>query len=461
MTDLFADQALLPDGWARNVRMSWDEAGHLTAVRAGADPAGAARAAGPVVPGMVNLHGHAFQRAMAGRAEARGPAAAGDDSFWTWRETMYRLALSLTPDDARIVARHLAIECLRRGYTAQCEFHYLHHAPDGRPYDDPATMSRATVEGLRAAGLAVTHLPVLYAHGGFGAAPLGDDQRRFRTDPDSVLTIAAATARAFADDPQVRVGLAPHSLRAAPIPMIREAVAGLATIAPDAPIHIHVAEQEKEVADCQAAHGARPVALLLAEAGVDRRWCLVHATHVDAGEVDGMARTGAVAGLCPTTEANLGDGLFPLRAYIEAGGALGIGSDSHVCRDPARELALLEYGVRLTERRRVRAAHAARPSVGGTLWRAATAGGARAAGLDTGQIEVGRRADLIALAADHPDIAGRTGDAILDGWLFAADDTPVETVWVTGRPVIREGRHADADAAAADYRACLDRLFAA
>ncbi|MBP5857767.1 formimidoylglutamate deiminase [Marivibrio halodurans] len=461
MTELFAERALLADGWARDVLITWDEGGHITGLRPGADPGRAPRAPGPILPGMTNLHGHAFQRAMAGRAETRGPSHAGEDSFWTWRETMYDLALALQPEDARIIARHLAIECLKRGYTALCEFHYLHHDTDGHAYADPAEMSLATVGGLRESGIAVTHLPVLYARGGFGEAPLGDRQRRFHTTPETILEIVRRTAARHGTDPLVRVGLAPHSLRAAPVEMIAEAVDGLDDIDDAAPIHIHVAEQEKEVADCLATHGARPVSWLLDRVAVDGRWCLVHATHLDGSETRALAARGAVAGLCPTTEANLGDGLFPLLPYREAGGAIGIGSDSHVSRDPARELALLEYGIRLTERRRNRATDMDTPSVGGTLWRAAAAGGAQAAGADAGAIALGRRADLIALDGAHPDITERDGDAILDGWIFAADETPVDSVWVAGRWVVGEGRHALEGEAATAYRRCLARLFAA
>ncbi len=460
MTELFASVALLSDGWARDVLLRWDGDGYLTEVTVGADPGRVTHAPGPVVPAMTNLHSHAFQRAMAGRAEFRGHGAKGaEDSFWTWREAMYRLALTVTPEDLRTIARQLAVECLKRGYGAICEFHYLHRDPSGEAYDDPAEMSTACLTGLQEAGIAATHLPVLYARGGFGDTPLGAEQRRFAGTPDEMLEIVSRLAKRHAADREVAVGLAPHSLRAAPVEMIREAVAGLDAIDGSAPIHIHIAEQEKEVADCHAATGRRPVELLLDEVGPDGRWCLVHATHLDEDEVARLAASGAVAGLCPTTEANLGDGLFPLGPYLAAGGHLGIGSDSQVGRDPARELALLEYGVRLTDRRRNRAANRETPSVGGMLWRKAAEGGARAAGRTSGRIAVGYKADLVALDDQHADIVGRSDDQILDGWIFAADASPVEDVWVAGTQVVSEGRHALEVEAAAAYRRCLARLF--
>eukprot|EP00752_Nemacystus_decipiens_P000502 g502.t1 len=463
MTELFADRALLPDGWAADVMLRWDGAGRLIEVTpdAGAIANGTPRAPGPVVPGMTNLHSHSFQRAMAGRAETRGDPArtGGDESFWTWREAMYRLALRLEPDDAAVIARHLAVECLVRGYTGICEFHYLHRDPKGAAYDDPATMSLAVVSGLREAGIAVTHLPVLYSRGGFDDAPLDPRQMRFKGSPKSMLAVVERVRDAFAGDPGVRVGLAPHSVRAAPPKAIAEAVRALAKLDETAPIHIHIAEQEKEVADCLAATGHRPVTLLSETVGIDARWCLVHATHLDAAEIALMAQSGAVAGLCPMTEANLGDGLFPITAYLEAGGRLGVGSDSHVSRDPTRELALLEYGVRLIEKRRNRLASPESPSVGGTLWPLAAAGGGQAAGRKTGRIEVGAAADLVALDREHPDIAERQGDQVLDGWLFAADSNPVEDVYVGGVRVVAESHHAHQVEARTAYRRLLARLY--
>ncbi|MEQ8603515.1 MAG: formimidoylglutamate deiminase [Marivibrio sp.] len=457
MSELFVPCVLTPEGWVDRALIRWDAQGRIGAIEPNAEPGRAPRAVGPVVPGLVNLHSHSFQRAMAGRAEERTDG--GGDDFWGWRETMYRLAQTLQPEDASAIARQLAVECLRRGFTGVCEFHYLHHNPDGRPYDDPAAMSKAVIDGLREAGIAVAHLPVLYATGGFQDAPLADRQRRFKTDPQSLLAIVETLRAAYAHDPSVRIGIAPHSVRAAPTPMIKEAVEGLRAMDGDAPIHIHVAEQVKEVEDCLAATGSRPLALLAERVGLDPRWCAVHATHLDAAEVRLLAASGAVAGLCPATEANLGDGLFPLSAYLAAGGRFGVGTDSHVMRDPARELALLEYGQRLVERRRLIAPRPARPSAGAALFAAAAEGGAQAAGRACGRIEVGAEADLVVLDGAHPDIAERTGDAILDGWLFAAEGTPVWDVYVSGKRVISGRRHALGVDASADYRTTLTKLF--
>ncbi|HET7358834.1 MAG TPA: formimidoylglutamate deiminase, partial [Rhodanobacteraceae bacterium] len=323
-----------------------------------------------VLPGMPNLHSHAFQRAMAGLAERRGQ---GDDSFWSWRETMYAFAAALGPDDLQAIAAQLYVEMLKAGYTQVCEFHYLHHQPDGTPYADPAAMSLALVEAAREAGIGLTLLPVLYMRGGFDGRPLSPRQRRFGHDVDGFMALFERL-RAL-HEPMLRVGIALHSLRAVPEAAMREvldAVAGTGC-----PIHIHVAEQIGEVQDCLAVHNARPVEWLLDHAPVDARWCLVHATHLTDDELRRAAASGAVAGLCPTTEANLGDGLFPLAAWLDAGGTLGIGSDSHISVSPVEELRWLEYGQRLASRHRNVAARGAGKSVGETLWTAALAGGAQ------------------------------------------------------------------------------------
>lgn len=457
MTELFAETALLPGGWAQDVRIAWDEAGWITTVETGVKRQGPV-ATGPVLPGLTNLHSHSFQRAMAGRAERFGSP---DDSFWTWREVMYGLALRLGPEEMATVARHLAIECLKGGYTGICEFHYVHRDPDGRTYDDPAILSRSVVDAYRRSGISVTHLPVLYATGGFEGTPLGDRQRRFRSDPELVLAVGAAVRKDRPDDPDLGIGIAPHSLRAAPVDMIVEAVTGLHDIDRRAPVHIHIAEQIKEVADCEAATGRRPVAYLfdeLANGPPDDRWCLIHATHLDATETGLIAGSGAVAGLCPVTEANLGDGLFPIADFRALGGTWGIGSDSHAARDAAEELRLLEYGQRLTTLRRNIVADRENPSVGGTLWREAAKGGARASGRDTGRIAAGARADLIVLDGAVPDLAGCDGDDILDAYIFAGVQGMVRDVHVGGREVLTDGRHAEEQEAAAAFRDLLSAV---
>ncbi len=453
---LFAARALLPAGWASDVLLEVDSSGTIVAATPGALADGAERVAGPLIPGMPNLHSHAFQRAMAGLAQQRG--AAGRDNFWTWRETMYRFVARLGPDDAHAIAAQLYTELLKNGYTAVAEFHYLHNAPDGAAYADPAEMSLAHVRAAQEAGIALTLLPTLYAHGGFGAAPLSAAQARFASSPGSVLEIVQR-ARAQSG-PDLRVGVAAHSLRAVSPTQLADLVAGITTIDRTAPIHVHAAEQRKEVDDCVAWSGRRPVAWLLDHAAPDARWCLVHGTHLDDAELAGLAASGAVAGLCPGTEADLGDGVFRLPDFLAAGGRWGIGSDSHVSRDPAEELRLLEYAQRMVRLERNVAASAARPSVGATLWVAATRGGAQALGRPAGSIAPGCRADLVVLDDGHVDLAGRGDDAILDALVFAGGRGLVRDVMVGGRWAVREGRHPAEDSTAAWYRATVAGLLA-
>jgi formimidoylglutamate deiminase len=453
---LFAARALLPDGWASDVLLEIDATGTLTGVLPAASAGAAERAAGPVLPGMPNLHSHAFQRAMAGLAERRG--AAGRDSFWTWRETMYRFVARIEPDDAEAIAALLYVELLEAGYTSVAEFQYVHNARGGAAYADPAEMSRAHVRAARAAGIALTLLPVLYAHGGFGGAPLGPAQARFAGTPESLLDIVRRL-RAEAD-PDLRIGAAAHSLRAVTPDELAALVAGITALDPTAPIHVHTAEQVKEVDDCRAWSGQAPVAWLLDHAAPDERWCLVHCTHLEDGELARLAASGAVVGLCPTTEANLGDGIFRALEFASAGGRWGIGSDSHVSRDPAEELRLLEYAQRLTRRERNVLASPERASVGGTLWDAAARGGAQALGRSAGVLAPGARADFVVLDGNHVDLAGREGDATLDALVFGGGRGVVHDVMVGGRWVVREGRHPAREEVAARYRKRVERLLA-
>ena len=454
MTSYFAADALLAIGWARDVRIDVDEHGNFGAVVAGADDAGAERLAGPALPGMANLHSHAFQRAMAGLTDVRG---APEDDFWSWRELMYRFALGLTPDQALAIARHLYIEMLCHGYTAVGEFHYLHNDAQGAPYAPPQTLLAAHLAAAREAGIAATLLPSLYAWGNFGGAPLALRQRRFAADPRGVLDIVAAMRHEIGADPDFTVGAAPHSLRAVDPGQLHELVAGLPA---DAPIHIHVAEQQREVDDCLAWSGRRPVEWLLEHMAPNQRWCLVHATHMNDEERLGLARSGAVAGLCPTTEGNLGDGIFSLVAYREAGGRYGIGGDSHVSRDPAEELRLLEYGQRLIDHKRNRIAGPVSEAVGTTLWLDAASGGAQALGRAMGAIAAGRRADLVVLDADHPDLTARRGDDAANALMFSGARGLVRDVMVGGAWRVRAGVHPSQQDAARDYRAALTTLLA-
>ncbi len=458
---LFANDALLRTGWSKNLLLTWDDAGRLTRVEPDADPpAGASMAKGPVIPGMPNLHSHAFQRAIAGLTEFRGQSSDGkQDSFWSWRSLMYRFASRLDPAQLEAIALGLYVEMLEAGYTAVCEFHYVHHDADGRPYADDATLALALLRAAQRAGIGLTLLPVLYQTSGFGGLPPQAGQRRFTRSTDSMLALLERL-RPLCDAQGSRLGLAPHSLRAVPPDGLREALAGLDAIDPTSPIHIHIAEQAREVDDCLDWSGQRPVAWLLDHAPVDPRWCLVHATHFDADECRRAAASGAVAGLCPTTEANLGDGNFDLPAWRAAGGAWGVGSDSHICVNAAEELMLLEYSQRLATRARNVAASAAQPQVATAMTLAAVPGGAQASGRAVAGLAVGQQADFVVLDAAHPALAGLAAPDMLSSHVFASHRTSaIDGVWVAGRPRVQAGRHLLHDSATAAFVAARSQLL--
>lgn len=400
------------------------------------------------LPGIANLHSHAFQRAMAGLAERMTHPS---DSFWTWRETMYRMAARFDQDTLHAVASQLYVEMLEAGYTTVCEFHYLHHAPDGRPYDDPAAMSRALVAAARETGIRLTLLPVLYMTGGFDGRPLNERQRRFGHTVEAWQRLFD-TLRGEQDD-TMRVGCALHSLRAVPTDAMR---ATLAALPKDTRVHVHIAEQIGEVQDCLAIRNDRPVRWLLNHADVDARWTLVHATHLEIDEIVGIADRGATVAICPTTEANLGDGLFPLRDFLDAGGRWGIGSDSHISVSPVEELRWLEYGQRLVTRHRNIAATAASPSVGETLLAGVQASAAQATGFAAGVLA----GDVITLDPVAPQLLGARATDITDRWIFGGNRPAVDTVTVAGRRVVDGGRHVDRDAVAARYATALASLLA-
>jgi formimidoylglutamate deiminase len=452
---LFAADAYLPEGWRSNVLLRWDETGTLREVRPDATaPAGVARAHGPLLPGMPNLHSHAFQRAMAGLTEYR---ANPSDTFWSWRDLMYRFALRLTPDALAAIARWLYVEMLKCGYTSVCEFHYVHHAPDGARYARPAELALRVVGAAGDAGIGITMLPVAYTYSGFGARPPRDDQRRFINTSEALLALLDGLRRDAPEHAGLRYGVAPHSLRAVSEAGLRTLLDGLPG---DAPVHIHIAEQTAEVDDCVATYGARPVQWLLDRFGVDARWCLVHATHLDAAETAALARSGAVAGLCPTTEANLGDGLFPAVDYLAQGGVIGIGSDSHAAVDWRSELRLFEYGQRLARRERNVLADSAHTHVADRLYAASLHGGALASGRAVGALRVGARADWLVLDPDHPAIAEHGRETWLSGVVFAEHgDTPVFDVYTGGAQVVSARRHRDEGRAYAAYRAALAELL--
>lgn len=455
---IFAADALLPTGWARDVLLEWDADGRWTRVQAGAVPVRRAhRAAGPLVPGMPNLHSHAFQRGFAGLAEFRSAAR---DDFWSWRTLMYRFAARLSPASLEVIATWLYVEMLEAGYTSVCEFHYVHHRPDGTPYAQDADMCGALLRAARRAGIGLTLLPVLYQDGGFGGAAAAPGQRRFLRTVASMHRLLERLAPLCARQ-GARLGLAPHSLRAVSPGALADAVAGLHALDACAPVHVHIAEQRREVEDCVAWSGQRPVAWLLEHLAVDARWCLVHATHLDARERRLAARSGAVAGLCPATEANLGDGVFDFLGWQRSRGAWGIGSDSHICVDPAEELLMLEYAQRLTRRARNVAANAVHTRTADALWLGAVAGGARASARAVSGLQAGERADFMVLDAGRTPLAGLSASEGFAGYVFAASREPcVASVWQGGVRHVVRGRHAlhdDARAAFIATRASIIR----
>lgn len=451
MTAFFLETALLPDGWARNVRLDV-EGGAITHVSAGGLPDGAERIGGLVLPGLPNLHSHTFQRGMAGLAETRGEAT---DSFWTWRQVMYRFLDRLTPDDVEAIAAFAFMEMLESGSTAVAEFHYLHHAADGSAYADIAELSGRIAAAAAAAGIGLTLLPVFYAHGGFGGRAPDPGQRRFINDLDGFARLHEAARRHVAALPGAAIGIAPHSLRAA----TPDELHTLLAVHEKGPVHIHVAEQVREVEDCLAWSGRRPVEWLLGEIPVDSRWCLVHATHMTPGETRAMAQSGAVAGLCPLTEANLGDGIFPGSDFAAAGGRWGVGSDSNVEFGAAAELKQLEYSQRLSLRQRNVLAAAPGASTGLSLYRAALAGGAQALGRAIGAIAPGQRCDLVSLDASHPSLAGIAEPHWLDAYVFVAGKAMIDRVVAGGKTLVLGGRHLGRESFAARYAQTLRKVL--
>ncbi len=451
MTRLWFGSALLPDGWSNNVRLTLD-GGKFLRVESdvAAEPGDACHAI--AIPGLPNLHSHAFQRGMAGLAERRGPEG---DNFWTWREVMYRFLDRLTPDDVEAIAAQAYVEMLETGFTRVGEFHYLHHAPDGAPYANRAELAERIAAAANETGIALTLLPVFYAHADFGGVPPVPGQRRFINGLDGFSALLGGCRRAVAALPDARLGVAPHSLRAVSADELPRVVA----LAEGGPVHIHAAEQVKEVEASLAWSGQRPVEWLLDHAGIDGRWCLIHATHLTDAETLGLARSGAVAGLCPVTEANLGDGVFPAETYLAAGGAFGIGTDSNILIDPAGELRALEYAQRLTRRARNVLASAPGRSTGRELFDRALAGGSQALAAGPAGLRPGAPADFVTLAPHHPALVGRTGDAALDSWIFAGRAGAIDGVWRAGRKYVENGRHRAREAIFARYGETISRLL--
>lgn len=449
MTTLWFQSALLSDGWAQKVRIAIEGAS-IHRIETGVEAAADDEHHGFGVPGLANVHSHAFQRGMAGLAEVRGPA---NDSFWTWREVMYRFLDRLTPDDVQAIAELAYIEMLETGFTRVGEFHYVHHDVNGAPYANIAELGERIAAASAHTGIALTLLPVFYAHSNFGGKPPVPGQRRFLNDPSSFAKLMEASRKAIASLNNANIGIAPHSLRAATPEELKEII----PLAGGGPVHIHAAEQTKEVDDCIAWSGARPVQWLLGNADVNDKWCLVHATHMTHEETLRLARSNAVAGLCPITEANLGDGIFPMPDYLAAQGRFGIGTDSNVLISAAQELRMMEYAQRLSLRARNVLSPEAGRSTGRSLFEGALAGGFQALGVSSFGLREGAPADLVSLNAADPVLAGRSGDAILDSWVFAGSN-PVGCVWRGGVRVVHGGRHRNRSQIEAKYKETLARI---
>lgn len=440
---IWAAQALLPQGWARDVAVDIDKG---VIKRTTPNVSARGKRVGCLLPAPVNLHSHAFQRGFAGRAERRG----GRDDFWSWREVMYRFVDLLTPDEMGAIAAMAYVEMAEAGFGSVCEFHYLHHGPGGVPYEDRGEMANRILAAASRTGIGMTLLPVLYQVGGCDGRALDGGQKRFGNDLKGFSDLLGRIERQPADGV---LGVAPHSLRA----VTPEGLARAAVMLPKGPVHIHVAEQVAEVAEVTAARGARPIEWLLDNAPVDRRWCVIHATQMTEGETARLARSGAVAGLCPVTEANLGDGIFDGAAFRAAGGRFGVGTDSNVLISLADELRLLEYGQRLRDRARAVMAEPGQ-STGRALYDAVLAGGAQAAGRKTGAIAAGHWADLVALDSASIQLEGAVGDEIIDAWIFTCHHHLVREVWSAGRVMVQAGRHVARDAVEGAYRATMVRL---
>ena len=457
MGSLFAADALLPTGWSRDVALEWDDTGTFTRVQSGAARDGAV-AAGPVIPGMANVHSHAFQRAMAGLAEMRGHPT---DDFWTWREQMYGLVAHVTPEDVEAIARHLYIELLEHGYTSVGEFHYLHRDAQGRAYAQRTEMSDRIVAAAGASGIALTLLPVLYAYGGFGHRPLGPAQKRFAGDVAFVVDLVRELADFHLPHPSLKLGLAPHSVRAVDALMLTELAAQAVRLDPSLPIHMHISEQSGEVFECQDTHGTTPLDWVADLVALDSRWTFVHATHITQLEMRRLADTGARVALCPMTEANLGDGIFDFAPWFEASRPWCIGGDSHVAVSPFEELRALEYSQRLRRRVRDVASTEQLPDVASNLWSGAARDGAAALAQPSGVLAAGSRADMVVLDVRDADYEGLDARVSLGVSVFGPRGASVGDVYVAGRQLVAGGAHPGRDEARAAFRASLARLRAA
>lgn len=445
----FAEQLLSGEGWQSSKFINVDDQGIIVSITDVAETQCEASFKGAVIPGMINLHSHAFQRNLVGRTGLKGAA---DDSFWSWREAMYQQLGQMDPGIIEAITAYCYMELLQGGYTSVAEFHYLHHQAGGAPYADPAETSRRILAAAETAGIGLTILPVLYSWAGFGQQPLAQRQTPFGHGIDSYLDLLDSLDKHCKEAALSDWGVAPHSLRAVDQVQLHELLDTLARKKFSGPLHIHIAEQQQEVADCINFYGARPVQWLLDNLPVNENWCLVHATHVNEEELEMMQRAGVVAGLCPTTEADLGDGIFPASRWQELGGAWGIGSDSNLCVNAPEELRLLEFGQRLRDQQRNLMAEPGE-TVGAELYASALSGGLQALAKPPARgFTPGQRADFLVLNQNHPLLMGKEKDQLLDTWVFAGSAEMLSQVWVAGQCRVKNGRHIEKDKIESEWR---------
>lgn len=465
----YAENILLSNGWATD-KILTIENGIITAITSSKDNSDkkASRTkeeievlSGTVIPGMVNCHSHAFQRAFAGFSEQ---GSEGQDSFWTWRKIMYKFLTRLDHNDAQVIATQLYIEMVKKGYTRVAEFHYLHHDIDGSPYSNHATdetlatMAQAIYKAAKQAGIGLTILPVLYQYSGFGQQKPNDGQKRFINSSTQFNQLVSDCFNLSTQYKNTNVGIAPHSLRAADKESIQIAVNHLRTLDENAPIHIHIAEQQQEVDDCLAHHKKRPVQWLLDNFNLDKHWCLIHATHINEQEQQDIATSKAVVGICPTTEANLGDGIFPTAEFLALNGTIAIGSDSHISISPIEELRWLEYAQRLSKQQRTILSTTEQLSVGQNLWQQAAIGGAQSTNSNTGSLAVGKQADLIVLNENQTRLFANNNQHLLDSIIFASQENVVKDVMVNGDWVVKNSEHAQEQSSADNFAKLLAKL---
>lgn len=454
MQTIHAKQALLPDGWASDITLTIDDRGRISAIDHFRDPHHevAEHQVDILLPAPVNAHSHSFQRAFAGLTEAQGPS--GKDSFWTWRQLIYKFLHHLTPEDVQTISAYVQMEMLEAGYATQVEFHYLHNQPDGSSYSDKAQMSHQIIAAAEASGIGLTLLPVLYRYSGCDKSPLRGEQLRFANDMDGFAKLWQGAAKNISNQADNRLGLAAHSLRA----VGSADFAPLVELAAGAPIHLHLAEQEAETEEVEKFYGQRPVSWALDHLPLSDQFTLIHCTQISNQETLALARSGAIVGLCPITEANLGDGIFPAKTFLNDGGKIAIGSDSNILISLAEELRLLEYGQRLILKARAVLAEKSR-STGRYLFDAICHGGAKAAGRQCGVIATGAWADLFCLKGDHPDLVQREGDNILDSFIFAKADQAIDKLWSAGRLMVLDGRHIHHEALTSQYKKSISALL--